>query len=710
MFIWSDILQLFTVSGCKLRNGVSSKMAVTSPNDAWLIFLLLAVLTNAAFVPEPSTLRTKTELRCPDNCRCAEEDRSTSCYLEYSDFSLEDLAMWKVRSLELYKAESMGENIVFPSLQSVIFEDNDLSVTNKENYAVGLPYLAHLHISDLTILQIRDFAFAKMSMLQVLELRSNKIEIIHRYAFAGLKRLANLSLHHNNISVLPRDVFHDLVSLVKLDLRENHLKMLPEDIFAGLSNLQILDLSLNALIHVEGLIDNLTSLRYFRVSDNHLTYILNETVNNLLSLEAVDISRNPFVCSCAINELITATQQNTSTPFTNTEEVTCARPWDLTDVFFKDIKTDFLPCEMAKVDSITDSTVISYQFPVVLNCTATGSPPLAVYWQTPWGDNFSHPSMQQSMPAFLKDLKYDNHYSGVNLPLVTRVYVSENGSLHIDHLRGYFTGNFTCLAVNLIGTNRASLQLQISTKFRSVYISSLYVSGICAVSMFIIAVIIGSIRWCVSKCFHEDECQCCCCGSDEFVSTKDIYKVESEEIEVINGEIYYKSNDDDDKDFYEDTPPKTPLNSPAQQTPGQTPSKDSSPNNEPIEPEGWISVHIKDQLDEVKSRLRYGAERKMQKVKSLGRTIHESSSNKIKTIKETGSLKIQSIKETSSLAASAVMKSVESGMEQVKYGYQSIKEFCGTSDLGPGTISMMSVTTDVDTKEQVRVVKSHTFV
>jgi len=47
---------------------------------------------------------------------------------------------------------------------------------------------------------------------------------------------------------------------------------------------------------------------------------------------------------------------------------------------------------------------------------------------------------------------------------------------------------------------------------------------------------------------------------------------------------------------------------------------------------------------------------------------------------------------------------------QVKYSVRSIKEFCGTGEMGPGTVSMVSVSTDVDTHTETKIVRSHTFV
>lgn len=677
-----------------------------------LLFVFVSSAVNSAFVPDEASAPMNSKLLCPEKCRCLEEEKTTSCLLQHSEFSLESLAPWRVKSLELYRDKNKPENVVFPSLKSVIYEDSALAVTNTENAIIGLPHLVHLDVSNIAITQLNDFVFSNMPRLKILKLTNDNISAIQASAFAGLSKLRVLNLENNDISDLPVNVFHDLTSLTVLDLSGNNIKVIPEHLFVSLSTLEKLDLSGNALTYIGGFTDNFRPLEFLDISHNSIRYLTNDTVNSLLNTDTVVITGNKFECSCAIEALIHAAQQNLS--FKHSEDVTCAGPSNMIGQSFKDIVIEKLPCEGARVDSVTDPFDSLQLVHVMLNCTSTGTSPVGIYWITPWGDKFTHPDMHDLLPEHIVDVKYDKHYKGVNLPIVSEVYVSENGSLHIDQFRGYFSGNFSCVAVNLISTDEVTTEIGIYNNFEFYYHTSLFVSAVCVVAVFTIAVIVGAIRWCVSKCFHEDDCNCCCCSSDdEFVSTRDIYKVESEEIEVINGELHYKSKDssaDDDEDFYKDSPPKTPFNSPMYQTPSLTPKKCHTPDEEAIEPEGWISARILDQLDEVRSRLRYGAERRMMKVKSLGRSIHESGSNKIKNIKESGSLKIQSIKETGSQTATAVIKSLESGMEQVKYGYQSIKEFCGTSDMGPGTISMVSVSTDVDTKEQVRVVKSHTFV
>jgi hypothetical protein len=47
-------------------------------------------------------------------------------------------------------------------------------------------------------------------------------------------------------------------------------------------------------------------------------------------------------------------------------------------------------------------------------------------------------------------------------------------------------------------------------------------------------------------------------------------------------------------------------------------------------------------------------------------------------------------------------------MEQVKYGVKSIKQFCGTGDMGSQTISALSFSENVDTEMTTEEIKTTT--
>jgi hypothetical protein len=128
-----------------------------------------------------------------------------------------------------------------------------------------------------------------------------------------------------------------------------------------------------------------------------------------------------------------------------------------------------------------------------------------------------------------------------------------------------------------------------------------------------------------------------------------------------------------------------------EQTPRSSPRKCPTPSIDCSEKSK--SPNIKDTLDEVKVRL----EKKMIKVRGHYNSIRES-----------GSVYLTNIKDSGKNAANKVTAGVVIGMEQVKYGVKSIKQFCGTGDMGSQTISALSFSENVDTEMTTEEIKTTT--
>ncbi len=139
----------------------------------------------------------------------------------------------------------------------------------------------------------------------------------------------------------------------------------------------------------------------------------------------------------------------------------------------------------------------------------------------------------------------------------------------------------------------------------------------------------------------------------------------------------------------------------------------------------------RDTLEDVRVRLHKSVEKQKEKIRTRAHRMRESSSQYMQTIRESGTMKMQTIRESSSQYvknirssgtnaihgirsssseyANRVRAGVVMGVEQVKYHVQSMKEFCGTGDMGQ-TISTVSMSTNVDMGETSEVVKQITFV
>ncbi|XP_076074930.1 toll-like receptor 1 [Mytilus galloprovincialis] len=122
--------------------------------------------------------------------------------------------------------------------------------------------------------------------------------------FRFLPKLVDLDLTKN---FLPDDtefllrMFSPLVKLQKLNLHSASLDKLPYNLFQKMQHLEILILSGNKLAKWnQNTFVNVTSLRKLHIQGNNINLINKTTfpLNLLLSLEKLDLTSNPFWCTC----------------------------------------------------------------------------------------------------------------------------------------------------------------------------------------------------------------------------------------------------------------------------------------------------------------------------------------------------------------------------------------------------------------------------
>ncbi|KAH3822586.1 leucine-rich repeat and immunoglobulin-like domain-containing nogo receptor-interacting protein 1 [Dreissena polymorpha] len=643
-------------------------------------------------------------IACPQGCQCFHDDMTATCAFKSSaSYKLDTFSPWKLLELSIHSNTLSGSDD--SSLYDLLFKR--VSVTDN-NVKRIFSKLQTLEVKNIPLKKISENDLVHFPNLKELTLSGNKIKYIEPKAFRWLGSLLQLNLDGNELAELPQELFQGLNSLKSLKLNKNSLRNLQSSSFNGLHNLETLNVNSNMLQQVENFLLglNISSLRSLDMSNNLLSYITNDSSYLLSNFASVDISRNKFQCTCALQTLIEVYHRN-QTVFKG--ETTCAGPAEVMGFKFRDLNVSTLPCRGATVESISQHAEVLYQSDFSLDCQVSGDLPRVVYWITPWGDMFTHDSSKVMFPGKYDHMVSNAVYSKLNVILTSEVFIDSNNSLHIHAFRGYFSGEHICVAENLVGSSNMSVSLAIRLELKAVYISSVFIGAYTSGAILGLGTIIGLLRLFVHKYCHSQGCNCCCCSHDELdVVSK--HKTDNGDIEVTyahNESIGYIDDDEDESPSPSDpgSPPEVPVNSPNVRG---SPSKCQTPGE--TEEQGKGSQDIWSQLDEVRSRLKYGAGKKIEKVRSHVRSITDTGSLKIREIKDAGSMKIQSIKETSSHAAHVARKTVVSGMEQVKYSVQSMKEFCGTGDMGPGTISMVSVSTDVDTTETVKIVRSHTFV
>lgn len=627
--------------------------SVMATGDHYALLLLCLFLNGiiATYVPKSTHLPRYADIHplegnvCPSSCSCELSKHTLICDGEYNEIFIEGLQTWNLWHLSLH---------------------GGLGYIPK--YFEGFQELASLNLSGNSITNIGDHSLHGLGMLEAIDLSFNRIFSLSTHAFQHTRRLTTLILRSNWLYSLPENVFANLNALEYLDLSDNNLEYFSGSTFHYLISLQVLNLSHNEVSYIApDQFGNLT-LRSLLLDSNQISYMPPEIVHYMKGVEWVSIANNPIECSCAMKELL-AVMQSDPMKFEGLESLSCSGSDDL---IFSTVDFDDLPCGAPNVSILTTRKSVLYQQALRLDCIGDGNPQPSIVWITPWGDSFAHSLNHHADQTLHSKEKRD--YKGVNLDLVTDVKVLRNGSLRIDHFRGFFAGKFTCIAVNPVASTNASIEVHVQESFPPVVIFSLFIAAGCSGGFLFFGLIVGAIKLCI-RALRQKPKHPIHIVDDTSISRKEKYS-----------------------DYHDFTPTKTPLNSPQSVTPIESPEKCYTPPEDHMD-KGGLTAHIFETLDEVRWRLRYGAEKKMERVR-----CH------VQSLRESGSVYMQTLKDSSSTAANRVRAGMVIGMEQMKYGVKSMKEFCGTSDMGGQTLSVISVSTDVDTQQQTEVVKNVSYV
>ncbi|XP_065226390.1 adhesion G protein-coupled receptor A3 isoform X2 [Planococcus citri] len=181
--------------------------------------------------------------------------------------------------------KTLSSNISIPQLD---LSDNNITVLPYESFV--LTKLNKLDLGNNRINRIEKGAFLKLKILKTLILSNNKLETIDRETFEGLQSLENCDLGNNNINFIDSEAFSRLKNLKALTISNNQLEKLDKEMFEGLQSLERLKLANNRLITLPEEATLLTQLKY------------------------LDISGNPWVCSCDIWWLRTTTHIDVQEP------------------------------------------------------------------------------------------------------------------------------------------------------------------------------------------------------------------------------------------------------------------------------------------------------------------------------------------------------------------------------------------------------------
>lgn len=169
---------------------------------------------------------------------------------------------------------------------------------------------AGTQVLDLTgnnLAEIGRDAFSKADLLnlQKIFVAKCRIKTLDRYAFRKLKNLVELDLSYNILLAVPSHIFDSIAELRELKLSGNPILRIMNDAFNHIPQLVRLEMSDCRLQTVEPRAFNglQSSLEWLKLDKNKLGNVRSSTLTALQNLHGLELSGNPWNCSCALREL-----------------------------------------------------------------------------------------------------------------------------------------------------------------------------------------------------------------------------------------------------------------------------------------------------------------------------------------------------------------------------------------------------------------------
>ncbi|CAG0922581.1 unnamed protein product [Notodromas monacha] len=308
--------------------------------------------------------------------------------------------------------------------------------------------------------------FAKGRSLQHLNVSHNKINKILPEVFRGLRLNGTLNLGHNSLHHVPSAALRSAEFIAKLLLSANafthldsrdlvgvraeeivishqhRLKTVSSEAFANSGELRVLVLNHNphlVFIHPE-FARNLTMLRELRLDSNGLVALEEISRGKFPNLRTLDVTRNPFSCSCYNRWLYTSFD-----PLLNTSVTDCQHANASTSLF--DSSAESMNLSVAE-DAMECGAELYPMFPAhkhafisehaSFQCSGFGNPEPEVSWSRRGSDPVSK-----------------------NCSSTSTVCQRSDGKLVMKFLRVDDTGEYFCVARNPRGAATRTLSLTV---------------------------------------------------------------------------------------------------------------------------------------------------------------------------------------------------------------------------------------------------------
>lgn len=642
--------------------------------------------------PASSLVQNNREVRI-SGCSYSELNQTFRCehVYNYSIANLVDIMPNDSRNLHINGARF--PNISIPRrqdntllrLKSFVCEHCGLEVISKKMFK-NVPNLENINVSWNNIDSVSFAAFESLTLLQSLDFSHNAIAEVSNDGDATMPALTTLDLSHNNIHMLssPR-VFQCFPSLVNLDLSNNNMEYIHPATFQHLPNLRNVHLEFNEFES------------------------LPEQLFHNTSVAELNLGANPWDCHCGVGWLV-RDLQNTGVDhiYTNTHNIRCNQPQVLSEMHVKDLNHSELRCEHPQLILLPEPTTALVWHTFHLHCYATGYPKPSIYWTGPRGV-LVHKAHQQYLPADIHDASHKQTFAGYPTFREAVVRALRNGSLEFSNFRYNYAGNYTCHAANPRGAIQASAMVEIHSEMYMTMVWSVLFGAGSSLLFLIFGIVLGAVRMCVEKC---------CCRSCRD-SSKTLYADELYEDEAEFWDEYFRHPLDQSRGTPDHFPSPVKCITPAEPTKHDLSDFNKGIFNTLVDARTRLTTSMGRHMDQMRARantmretrnnLRIDMNKKVERVRYKAYLMRESAGMRMTNFRESSTQTFKNIRSSSGQYAHRMREGMVVRVDAVKYSVKTLKEFCGSTNVAQ-TISVPSVSTNVDSQETEEVYRTVTFV
>lgn len=153
-------------------------------------------------------------------------------------------------------------------LQIIDLKSNHLQIIPSQVFSQA-ENLVEIDLSENQIDLIESFSFERLEKLEVIYLQNNKLKVLKRFTFDGATNLKFLLLENNEIDTIESGAF-DLPALKSLFMAYNKVRVLPSLLFSAAVNLYAMDFKANSLTHIGDAFSKCSKLSALILDENQI--------------------------------------------------------------------------------------------------------------------------------------------------------------------------------------------------------------------------------------------------------------------------------------------------------------------------------------------------------------------------------------------------------------------------------------------------------